>query len=135
MCIKIQFIDQIQTIQSVAMANAVGIKAAAKSLASQQWRVAMKKLMNGEAVDINDIFKAVLTDGPNAYNTNVNDIVKLVQEEKAPPHDSIIYDTFDYITKHLATRKQNLQNLLLHDLNGLKPDEIDIINEVYDILI
>ena len=109
------------------MANAVGTNAAAKSLASNQGKLAMKKLMNGESVDINDIFKATLTNGPNAYNTNINDIVKLVQDEKAPTNNTLIYDTFDYIMQNLASRKTDMNALLAHESHGLKPDEIEIV--------
>ena len=111
------------------MANAIGVKAAAKSLASQQGKLAIAKLMDGEPVDLNDIFKAVLTDGPNALNSNANDIVKLVQEEKAPTQDSVMYDAFDYIKKYLAMRKQKLENILLHESHGLKPDEIEVVQK------
>ena len=126
--VHVYIIGESNAIQSIAMAQAIGAKTAAKSLAAAHGKNAMRKLMNGEPVDINDIFKAVLTDGPNAYHANPSDILKLVQDERAPPHDSLIYDTFDYIQQHLTMRKVEWNDLLLNQSNGLKPEEIEAIH-------
>ena len=118
-------IDQLQAIQNNAMAQHLGQKATLKTLATTQGKAAMKKLMDNENVDLYDVVKAVLTDGPAILSVNLNEIQRLVQENKLPNNDNILNEVFDYIESHLIHKKTQYYNYLIDYKHGLKPDEIE----------
>ena len=111
------------------MAQYLGQKAALKSLATAQGKAAIRKLMDNENVDLNDLVKAVLTDGPALLNVNLNDVQKLVQENKLPNNDNIIRDVFDYIQSHLYYRKNQFQSYYMNNHHSIKPNEIEYIRK------
>lgn len=104
--IQLHNIAQIEMISSVAMANSIGQKAAAKQLATTQGSIAMNKLLNDESVLLVEVVKAYYTDGPNVHNANnANKVLELVQDEQIPLQGSIFYELIDYIDKKLSEKK------------------------------
>ena len=117
-------------VDQFALAQSIGPKAAAKKLATQQGHAAIVKLLNDESVDLTEIVKAVITDGPLAGLTTQNQIYNLINDEKVPLYASIFYDTIDYIDKQLNEKK--IQYGKLYDVNKhqLTPEDITTIQVV-----
>ena len=121
-------IDQIHMISNVAMANSIGPKAAAKQLATAQGSIAMNKMLNDEPVLLIEVVKAYYTDGPNVHNgNNANEVLKLVQEEKIPLHNSLFYDLIDYVDKKLSEKKTYCGQLYDAQKHTLSASDVDAI--------
>ena len=123
-------IAQLNMINNVAMAQSIGSKVAAKRLALQQGHAAVTKLLNDEPVELIEIIKAVLTDGPSAATVSQTQIVNLIQDEKIPLYASIFYDTIDYIDFKLNQRKKTIGKLYDAYKNECTTQEVDTIQHI-----
>lgn len=117
-------IAQLQSIQNTAMAQHFGQKATIKSLATAQGKVAIQKLLNNEGADLYNVVKAQMTDGAAILTVNLNDMQKLVQEEKLPNNENLLNDVFDYINDHLINRKCQLQEYMINNQHSIQADDV-----------